>query len=278
MVDLQIGKGKCRNLLAYTVATLFVLVLILPPVYMVSTALKSGADVFAVPPKFLFKPSLENFRTIFVAKGFAKVVLNTVVVSVVSTILTEIIGAMSAYSIARFKTGGKPILYSVLIMRALPSVVLGLPLFLMFTRMGLLDTLQGLVLAYIGFLLPNTIWLMIPFFQGVPKAIEEAAKIDGCSNLRSFLSVSLPLCRSGLIVTVVYNITGAWNHFFFALTLAPTKVRVLSVEASQYVGEYAVQWGTVAAISSVLILPPAILIFFIQKRLVGGLALGAVKG
>jgi multiple sugar transport system permease protein len=245
---------------------------------MITTALKSGRDVFSIPPKFIFKPSLENFRTIFSAKGFVKVVYNTVVISAVATLLTEIVGAMAAYSIARFKTGGKPVLYSVLIMRVLPSVVLGLPLFIMFTKLRILDTLEGLILAYVGFLLPNAIWLMIPFFSGIPKGIEEAAKIDGCSNFRTFVSVSLPLCRSGLIVTTVYTITGAWNHFFYALTLAPTKTRVLSVEASQYVGEYAVQWGTIAAISSVLIIPPAILIFFIQKHLVSGLALGGVKG
>jgi len=253
-------------------------ILIAPPIYMVSISLKTGRDVFSIPPKFIFSPSLANYIEIFSSRGFIRVVVNTVIISVTSTLLTQIIGSMAAYSIAKFKTGGKPILYSVLIMRVLPAVVLGLPLFIMFAKMRILDTIPGLVLAYIGFLLPNTVWLLIPFFQGVSKSIEEAAKIDGCSNIRTFFSIALPLCRSGLIVTTVYNITGSWNHFYYALTLAPTKTRVLSVEASQYVGEYAVQWGTVAAISSVLIIPPAILIFFIQKHLVSGLALGGVKG
>lgn len=278
MVDLQIGKGQFKNTLAYILCTLLVLLLVIPPLYMVSISLKEGRDVFSLPPKLFFIPSFKNYIEIFSSPTFIKTVLNTLVISVLSTIITEVIGAMASYSIAKFRTGGKPVLYGVLIMRVLPSVVLGLPLFIMFSKMHILDTIQGLILAYVGFLLPNTVWLMIPFFQGVSKSIEEAAKIDGCTNLRTFLSVSLPLCRSGLIVTTVYNITGAWNHFYYALTLAPTKTRVLSVEASQYVGEYAVQWGTVAAISSVLIIPPAILIFFIQKHLVSGLALGGVKG
>ncbi len=278
MVDLSIGKGRFRNVLAYIVGIALVIILIAPPLYMISISLKTGRDVFSMPPKFIFTPSFENYKEIFASRGFLETVYNTVIISVLSTLLTEMIGAMAAYSIAKFRTGGRPVLYSVLIMRVLPSVVLGLPLFIMFSKMRILDTIEGLTLAYIGFLLPNTVWLMIPFFQGISKSIEEAARIDGCTNFRTFASVSLPLCRSGLIVTTVYNITGAWNHFYYALTLAPTKTRVLSVEASQYVGEYAVQWGTVAAISAVLIIPPAILIFFIQKQLVAGLALGGVKG
>lgn len=278
MVDFQIGNKKYKNIVAYIFAILLLVILIAPPLYMVSISLKTGRDVFSIPPKFVFIPSFENYIEIFSSKGFINVVINTVIISASATLLTQIIGSMAAYSIAKFKTGGKPVLYSVLIMRVLPAVVLGLPLFIMFSKMRILDTHQGLILAYIGFLLPNTVWLLIPFFQGVSKSIEEAAKIDGCSNVRTFFSIALPLCRSGLIVTTVYNITGAWNHFYYALTLAPTKTRVLSVEASQYVGEYAVQWGTVAAISSVLIIPPAILIFFIQKHLVSGLALGGVKG
>lgn len=278
MTDLQIGKGPFRNIAAYIIGILLVIILIAPPIYMISISFKTGRDVFSMPPKFIFTPSLENYKEIFSSRGFLDTVFNTVVISLISTLLTEVIGAMASYSIAKFRTGGRPVLYSVLIMRVLPSVVLGLPLFIMFSKLHILDTIGGLTLAYIGFLLPNTVWLMIPFFQGVSKSIEEAARIDGCSNLRTFMSISLPLCRSGIIVTTVYNITGAWNHFYYALTLAPTKTRVLSVEASQYVGEYAVQWGTVAAISAVLIIPPAVLIFFIQKQLISGLSLGGVKG
>ena len=278
MVDLQIGKGRFRNLLAYLIGIILIFVLIGPPAYMVSMSLKTGRDLFSIPPKFIFTPTLDNYKEIFGSASFVRSIYNTIIISFTSTILTEIIGSMAAYSIAKFKTGGKPALYSVLIMRVLPSVVLGLPLFIMFSRIGLLDTLHGLILAYIGFLLPNTVWLMIPFFQGISRSIEDAARIDGCSNTRTFIDISLPLSRSGLIVTTVYNITGAWNHFYYALTLAPAKTRVLSVEASQYVGEYAVQLGTIAAISSVLIIPPAILILFIQKHLVSGLSLGGVKG
>lgn len=278
MVDLSIGKKYYKNSLAYIFALILVFLLILPPAYMISTSLKTGRDVFSLPPKIFFQPTLENYNVIFSAKNFIDVILNTVIITVLSTIVTQLVGSMAAYSIAKFKTGGKPALYGVLIMRVLPSIVLGLPLFIMFSKLHILDTIQGLVLAFVGFLLPNTIWLLIPFFSNIPKGIEEAAKVDGCSQFMSFCKISLPLAKSGMIVTCVYNITGAWNHFFYALILAPTKTRVLSVEASQYVGEYVVQWGQIAAIATLLILPPAILVFFIQKHLASGLTLGGVKG
>ncbi len=278
MVDLTFGKKYYKNTIAYVFAVVLVILLILPPVYMISTSLKTGRDVFSLPPKIFFAPTLDNYKEILSARNFINVIFNTVVISVFATLLTQCVGAMAGHSIAKFKTGGKLALYGVLIMRVLPSIVLGLPLFIMFSKLQILDTIQGLTLAYVGFLLPNTIWLLIPFFSGIPKEIEEAAKVDGCSRFMSFLQISLPLAKSGMIVTCVYNATGAWNHFFYALILAPTRTRVLSVEASQYVGEYVVQWGQVAAIASLLILPPAILIFFIQKHLVSGLMLGGVKG
>jgi len=278
MVDFQIGKSRYKFVVAYMIAFIIIVMLVLPPLWMILTSLKTGRDVFSIPPKWIFRPSLENYSVIFKARGFIKVVMNTVIVSACATVLTQVFGSMAAFSIARYRTGGKPVLYGTLIMRVLPPVVIGLPLFIMYARLGIIDTLHGLILAYVGFLLPNTIWLLISFFDGIPVSIEEAARIDGCSNLYSFLHISLPLARSGIIVTSVYNITGAWNHFFYALILAPTRTRVLSVEASQYVGEYVVQWGHIAAIASILILPPAILIFFIQKHLASGLTLGGVKG
>ena len=278
MVNLEIGKSRYKHVPAYIVAAFIVFMLALPPFWMIITSIKTGRDVFSIPPKWLFIPSLENYKVIFSSSAFSKVVLNTVIVASFATVITQLFGSMAAFSISRYHTGGKPMLYGTLIMRVLPPVVIALPLFIMFAKLGIIDTIEGLILAYVGFLLPNTIWLLISFFDGIPKSIEEAARIDGCSNLYSFLHISLPLARSGMIVTSVYNITGAWNHFFYALILAPTKTRALSVEASQYVGEYVVQWGQIAAIASVLILPPAILIFIIQKHLVGGLTLGGVKG
>ncbi len=263
---------------AFLVALGLVVWLIFPPLWMIMTSFKQGRDVFDLPPKVFFSPTLENYISIFGRPDLLKVFGNTVVVSVVASGLTLIFGSMAAYSMARFRTGGQPLLFGTLLFRVLPPIVIGLPFFIVFSRLNLIDTLRGLVLAYVAFLLPSTIWLMIPFFGDIPREIEDAAMVDGCSRFGTFLRVVVPLAQPGLVVTGIYNLLGAWNHFFYGLILTSFNARTLPVEASNFVGEYALQWGEVSAIGSLLIIPPILVAFFLQKYLVRGLTLGAVKG
>jgi multiple sugar transport system permease protein len=249
-----------------------------PPFWMILTSFKHGREVFTLPPKLIFTPTFENYQAIFARPDLIKVFYNTIFVSIVSTAITLIVGSMAAYSIARFKTGGMALLFGTLLFRVLPPIVIGLPFFIVFSRLKLIDTLHGLSIAYVTFLLPGTIWLMIPFFADIPREIEEAALVDGCSRFGAFLRVVLPLAQPGLVVTGIYNLLGAWNHFFYGLILTSFNARTLPVEASNFVGEYALQWGQVSAIGSLLIIPPILVAFFLQRYLVRGLTLGAVKG
>lgn len=271
-------EKRLTVILATVVSIALVLLLIVPPLWMLLTSLKSGRDVFVIPPVIKFRPTLANYAAVLSRPGLGKIIQNTLTVSIIATICTQVIGTLAAYSMARFRTGGKPLMYTTLVMRVIPPVVLGLPFFLLYSRLGIVDTIPGLILAYVAFLLPNTIWLLLAFFNDIPISIEEAALVDGCSKFGTFCRVVLPLAMPGIVVTTIYNAMGAWNHFYYALILAPSKTRVLSVEASQFVGEYVVQWGEVSAIGALLILPPIIVVFFIQRYLVKGLALGAVKG
>lgn len=264
--------------ISFLIALSMVMWLIFPPMWMILTSFKRGRDVFALPPKLIFTPTIENYLLIFGRPDLLQVFWNTVIVSVVASALTLIIGSMAAYSMARFRTGGQALLFGTLLFRVLPPIVIGLPFFILFSRLHLIDTLSGLVLAYVAFLLPITIWLMIPFFGDIPREIEEAALVDGCSRFGAFVRVVLPLAQPGLVVTGIYSLLGAWNHFFFGLILTSFNARTLPVEASNFVGEYALQWGEVSAIGSLLIIPPIMVAFFLQKYLVRGLTLGAVKG
>ena len=264
--------------ISFIIALFLVIWLIFPPVWMILTSLKAGRDVFAIPPVWFFKPTFENYITIFQRPDFIKIVSNTLIVSVFSTLFTMVFGTMAGYSMARFRTGGKSLLYLTLVFRVMPPIVLALPFFMMFSRFGLSDTLEGLILVYVAFLLPNTVWLMIAYFSDIPVEIEESALVDGCSRFGSFFRIAVPLARPGLIVTGIYNFMGAWNHFFYGLILTSFNARTLPVEASNFVGEYAVQWGEVSAISTLIIIPPILVVFFMQKYLVSGLTLGAIKG
>jgi multiple sugar transport system permease protein len=176
-----------------------------------------------------------------------------------------------------FLTAFKP---TVLALTMPPTFVfvLGLPMFVLFMRLGLIDTLIGLTIAYTAFMLPNTIWLMLGFFQALPRSLEEAALVDGCTRFGAFLRIALPLARPGLVVTGFYNAVGAWNHFFYGLTLSTAEARTLPVYAAQLIGEYSIRWGEVSAIGAILVLPPMLLVVLMQRHLSGGLTLGGLKG
>jgi multiple sugar transport system permease protein len=127
-------------------------------------------------------------------------------------------------------------------------------------------------------MLPNTIWLMLAFFQDVPRELEEAALVDGCSRFGAFWRIALPVAKPGLLVTGFYNLMGAWNHFFYGLTLSTSRSRTLPVHAAELIGEYAIRWGEVSAIGTILILPPIVIVIFMQRHLSSGLMLGGIKG
>jgi multiple sugar transport system permease protein len=272
------GQRLGRQALAYATALTLGVALTLPLVWIVVTSVKPSALALVNPPVWIFEPTLDHFRAVLARPTFARIVANTVIVSLATMVVTLSLGTLCAYGMARFRTGGAPLLYTTLAVRALPPIVLGLPMFVLFTRLGLIDTLSGLTLAYTAFMLPNTIWLMLAFFQDVPRELEEAALVDGTSRFGAFWRVALPVARSGLLVTGFYNLMGAWNHFFYGLTLSTQRARTLPVHAAELIGEYAIRWGEVSAIGTMLILPPIVVVILMQRRLSSGLMLGGIKG
>ncbi len=277
MITLR-NQGLGRIALAYLTAGLLGFVLTLPLVWIALTAFKPTALTFQMPPSLIFAPTLDHFRAILARPTFLPIVLNTVVVTLATTVTTLSLGTLAAYGMARYRAGGPPLFYTTLAIRALPPIVLGLPMFILFTRTGLIDTWAGLTMAYTAFMLPNTIWLMLAFFEDIPRELEEAALVDGCSRFGAFWRIALPVAKPGLLVTGFYNMMGAWNHFFYGLTLSTSRSRTLPVHAAELIGEYTIRWGEVSAIGVVLILPPIILVIFMQRHLSSGLMLGGIKG
>ena len=196
----------------------------------------------------------------------------------VTTVASVLIGSLAAYSLSRFKTGGDNFSFWILSTRMFPPVAAALPLFLIFKQIKLLDTHLALIIANTVFTLPFVVWLLKGFFDELPLELEEAALIDGCSHWGAFTRVALPLVTPGLVATALFSFIFAWNEFMFALLLTRRNVRTLTIIVPSLVGGHEILWGEIAAIGMVAIIPGILLALLLQRYLVRGLTMGAVKG
>jgi multiple sugar transport system permease protein len=256
-------------------------VAVFPFLWLLTTSLKSPADVSRTPPAWIFEPTLENFQHILTAPevAFEPAFVTTIVVTVVATILSVAIGTMAAYGLARLRTPGRGA-YSgfVLWTRLLPPIVLVIPLYLLLLRTGLRDTWLGLIVVYTAFNVPFVIWIMQSFLTDFPVEIEEASLIDGCSRLRSLVLVVLPLCGPGLATAAALTAFWVWNDFLFAFIFAGNNVSMIMLVAARFQEEEGVRWGFLAAASMLAILPVLVFAFVVQRYIVGGLVSGSIKG
>ena len=249
------------------------------PVYWLATlSLKREVDQFAVPPIWLrFTPTLAHYYDIFWLRPFARYLLNSVVAASFSTLLALGIGTMAAYSLARFP---KPRLaFWILSTRMFPPIVSVIPLILMLRWVRLLNSIAALIVVYTAFNLPFVVWMMRGFFEELPADLEEAAMMDGQTRLGALWRVVLPLVRPGLAATAAFCLVIAWNEFLFAFLVAQTDVAMtLPVGIAGRVTQYEIKWGAMSAAGVVAMLPVFVFAAAMQKYLVRGLSLGAVKG
>jgi multiple sugar transport system permease protein len=206
--------------------------------------------------------------------------LNTLIVASATTFFAITFGSLAAYAITRFRfpgTNAIPLFF--LVMRMVPRIVIVLPYFVIMRQLGLLDSLTGLVLSYTSFALPFALWMMIGFFQDIPVDMEEAAMIDGCDRLAVLLRVTLPLAAPGLAATSVFAFLLGWNEFLFSLILTSSESsRTLPVVVSGFVTDRGIMWGEMSAAGTLIALPVIAFALMVQKYIVRGLTMGAVKG
>jgi multiple sugar transport system permease protein len=254
-----------------------------PVVWMFLTSFKSEAEYFSYPPVFI--PKDFGFRNYFNAmalppdgRGGLQGLRDSLIIASATTLVSVLIGSLAAYSLSRFKTGGDNFSFWILSTRMFPPVAAALPLFLIFKQIKLLDTHLALIIANTIFNLPFVIWLLKGFFDELPRELEEAALIDGCSQGGAFVRVALPLVTPGLVATSLFSFIFAWNEFMFALLLTRRNVRTLTIIVPSLVGGHEILWGEIAAIGTIAIIPGIVLSVLLQRYLVRGLTLGAVKG
>jgi ABC-type glycerol-3-phosphate transport system permease component len=233
-------------------------------------------DVSLVPTTLV----LDHYRALFDTRDFWTPIRNSLVVASATTVLAVTLGAGCAYALARLRFRGRTaILAAVLAISMFPPIAIVSPLFLVLRAAGLLNTYPGLVLPYLTFAMPLTIWLLVGFFRQLPPQLEEAAFMDGASPLRTLREVVLPLAGPGLATTAILTFLYSWNEFLFALSFAlgPDRYTV-PVAIALFRGQYQVPWGEILAASTVATLPVALIVLVAQRRIVSGLTAGAVKG
>lgn len=256
-----------------------VIVALTPYVWMLLTSFKDRGEILADKPVWMFDPTLEGYRGVFLEKQYLPLVWNSVVVAVGATLLSLAVGIPAAYVFARSRFRGKEdLFFFFLTTRMAPAISVVVPMYLLFNKFGLLDTRLVVVLAHSTFNLSLVVWMMRGFFAEIPPQVDEAAQLDGHTRAGAFFRVLLPLAAPGIAATAVLSFILSWNEFLYAFTLASFESRTLTVGIPGLVTPHGTLWGQVAAVAIVATLPIILFTALVQRHLVRGLTFGAVKG
>jgi multiple sugar transport system permease protein len=252
----------------------------IPIAWMLITSLKPQDAIRTSDVVLFFTPTLENYRNLFFGGNrVGSFLVNSLLVSIISTFIALALGSLAGYGMAHWRSRHKKdVSFWILSTRMAPIAAVIVPLFVMFRLAGLVNTIPGLILACLTFNLPFAIWLMNAFFHQVPRSIEEAALVDGCSKMRAFWNVALPITRPGLITTAVLCMVFAWNDYAFASSLGGPQTSTLPMAAGALVTQSGIDWGLLCALGIVIALPMLIAGLAVRRHLVTGLSLGAVTG
>jgi multiple sugar transport system permease protein len=264
----------------YVLLVLLLLWTLVPIVWMLLSSFKSLTDVLSPTPLLTFKPTLVNY--IGLVSGGNNVLTyfrSSILAAGISTIIATTLGCFAGYGLARSNFRGKRHLaFWIISTRMAPIAAVILPLFIGFTFLHLINTVWGLIVAYLSFNLPFAIWIMNAFFADLPPGIEEAARVDGASNFQTFWRIALPMTAPGIVTTAILCLVFSWNDYAFAVTFAGPGSQTLPVAASQLITQTGVDWGQLTAIGTVVALPMVIVGLAVRRYLVRGLTLGAVTG
>ena len=268
----------------------YLLFTLLPIMWLLLSTIQTQASLLRVPPRIVPESiTLRNYMDIFKPAAFGEyrgestfllALRNSVVVSLGTTVLAMGFGTSAAYAFARFNIPGKRgWLLTVLGSQLLPPIAIIIPLFRMFKRAELLDTMASLILAYSTFSLPFVVWMMAGYLQSVPIELEEAARIDGASRFQSFWRITLPLAAPGLCATAIFTLLNAWDEFFFALIFTSTyAAKTVPVALAEFIGRHHVNWGMLVTGGFIASLPPIVFSLVFYRYMVAGLSAGGLKG
>ena len=258
---------------------LFVVFVLVPLYWVIITSIKPSNDYLTVPPVwFPAEPTIVHYTAALFSYRGLQALINSLIITSVATVLSTVMGTMMAYSFARFNTGGQHLAFWVLSQRFLPPVAIILPIFLLFRSWHLYDTRFGLIVAYTFMTLPLSVWMMYAYFRQLPKSLEEAALVDGLSRWQAFRMVAVPLASPGVAAAAVFVFIAVWTEFFFALILTSRYAFTLPTVFRAFLGFQGAQYGEACALATTSLVPSIILGMLVQRHLVRGLTLGAIRG
>lgn len=282
-VPARLRPGRARRLslagVRFGFLGLYLAFMLFPLYWMVITSIKPTGDYLAIPPIwFPAEPTIVHYAAaLFSYRGFTGLT-NSLIIASATTVLSVLVGTLMAYSLARFNTGGQHLAFWVLSQRFLPPIAVVLPIFLLYRGYGLYDTHAGLILLYTVFSLPLSVWMMYAYFRQLPKELEEAALVDGCTRWRALWDVALPLAAPGIVAAAVFAFNFAWTEFFFALNLTAQHAFTLPSIFRSFLGFQGAQYGESSALTMISLVPSIALGLLVQRHLVRGLTLGALQG
>jgi multiple sugar transport system permease protein len=255
---------------------LVTLVVLFPFLWMLASSLKSQVDIIAWPPRLLFHPTLRNYERVFGEQDFLKYFFNSTLVGTSAVGAALLLGLPAAYSISRFRQ--RRLSVFILVARLMPGISFLMPWYIIFSRIGLMDTYIALILSHLLIALPLVVWIMASYFESVPEEMEESARVDGATRQKAFLSIILPLSGPGVVTATTLSFIFSWNNFMFSQVLSMEKTKTLPIAVYNFVSYAEVDWGAVMAAAVAIIAPAILLTMAFQKYVVKGLTMGAVKG
>lgn len=271
------SRTKSDRLLLQVLVVVLAVLALAPFLWLLRMSFQTNAEIFAFPPRLWFAPTFDNYRALWQGTFTASFV-NSTIVTVSSTALSMLVGVPAAYALARMRTRSDALSLWIVASRLAPPPAFAIPYFLAYRSLHLLDTRLGLVVIYLTFNISLVIWLMRPFFEKTPRALEEAAWIDGAGFWQAMLRVVLPVAAPGLAATAILCFVFSWNDFFFALILTRTDAMTAPVAVVNFMNYAGWEWGRIAAGGTMVMLPVLVFSLAVRKFLVNGLTAGAVKG
>lgn len=276
-------NSRIKNILTAVISgvilAVFAVVVIVPVIWFVIASIKPSNLIHTRVPVLRFTPTLENYIKVFTNLRFGKYFYNSLVICGLSTVFAFVPGVFAAYAFARYQSKVLTKLsFWVLSTRMMPPIAVIIPIYLLMSKVGLLDTYFGVILIYGTINLPYVVWMTKSFISEIPPDLDEAALVDGCSRLGVIWRVILPLAAPGMISTGIFVFILCWSEFIFALLLTSMQTKTLPVAIATFITDRGIEWGRMSAAGTALVLPLAIMFYLIQQYLVRGLTFGAIKG